>query len=84
VLVAPRSPPAGIDVTGVTHVVNYDCPDDEKMYLHRIGRTARAGEAGVAVTFAEFNEVDRLNVIRKAVGATDTERPSRSSPPRTS
>jgi superfamily II DNA/RNA helicase len=73
VLVATEVAARGLDVTGVTHVVNYDCPDDEKMYLHRIGRTARAGEAGVAVTFAEFNEVDRLNVIRKAVGATDAE-----------
>jgi superfamily II DNA/RNA helicase len=73
VLVATEVAARGLDVGGVTHVVNYDCPDDEKMYLHRIGRTARAGEAGVAITFAEFNEADRLNVIRKAVGATDTE-----------
>jgi superfamily II DNA/RNA helicase len=73
VLVATEVAARGLDVTGVTHVVNYDCPEDHKMYLHRIGRTARAGEAGVAVTFAEFNEVDRLNVIRKAVGATDAD-----------
>ncbi len=73
VLVATEVAARGLDVTGVTHVVNYDCPDDEKMYLHRIGRTARAGEAGVAVTFAEFNEADRLNVIRKAVGATESD-----------
>ncbi len=73
VLVATEVAARGLDVTGVTHVVNYDCPDDEKMYLHRIGRTARAGASGVAVTFAEFNEADRLNVIRKKVGATDTE-----------
>jgi superfamily II DNA/RNA helicase len=69
VLVATEVAARGLDVGGVTHVVNYDCPDDEKMYLHRIGRTARAGEAGVAITFAEFNEVDKLNVIRKKVGA---------------
>ena len=73
VLVCTEVAARGIDVSGVTHVINYDCPDDEKMYLHRIGRTARAGEAGCAVTFAEFNEADRLNVIRKAVGATETE-----------
>ncbi|MCC5948676.1 MAG: DEAD/DEAH box helicase [Nitriliruptoraceae bacterium] len=73
VLVCTEVAARGLDVSGVTHVVNYDCPDDEKMYLHRIGRTARAGEAGVAVTFAEFNEVDRLNVIRKKVEATDAE-----------
>jgi superfamily II DNA/RNA helicase len=73
VLVCTEVAARGLDVENVTHVVNYDCPDDEKMYLHRIGRTARAGNAGVAVTFAEFNEADRLNVIRKAVGATETE-----------
>ena len=69
VLVATEVAARGLDVDNVTHVFNYDCPDDEKMYLHRIGRTARAGGSGMAVTFAEFNEVDRLNVIRKAVGA---------------
>ena len=73
VLVATEVAARGLDVSGVSHVFNYDCPDDEKMYLHRIGRTARAGAKGVAVTFAEFNEADRLNVIRKAVGATDDE-----------
>ncbi|TVR23906.1 MAG: DEAD/DEAH box helicase [Nitriliruptor sp.] len=73
VLVATEVAARGLDVHGVTHVVNYDCPDDEKMYLHRIGRTARAGESGKAITFAEFNEVDRLNVIRKKLNATDTE-----------
>jgi superfamily II DNA/RNA helicase len=67
VLVATEVAARGLDVDNVTHVVNYDCPEDEKMYLHRIGRTARAGGSGVAVTFAEFNEIDRLNVIRKAV-----------------
>ncbi len=49
----------------VTHVVNYDCPDDEKMYLHRIGRTGRAGAAGVAVTLAVWNELPRLEMIRR-------------------
>src|SRR6056297_745892 len=71
VLVATEVAARGLDVTGVTHVFNYDCPDDEKMYLHRIGRTARAGAKGAAVTFAEFNEADKVNVIRKAVGAVD-------------
>jgi superfamily II DNA/RNA helicase len=44
VLVATEVAARGLDVENVTHVVNYDCPDDEKMYLHRIGRTARAGK----------------------------------------
>jgi superfamily II DNA/RNA helicase len=69
VLIATEVAARGLDVDNVTHVVNYDCPDDDKMYLHRIGRTARAGRAGVAVTFAEHHETERLNVIRKAVGA---------------
>jgi superfamily II DNA/RNA helicase len=68
VLVATEVAARGLDVENVTHVINYDCPDDEKMYLHRIGRTARAGGKGVAVTFAEFNEIDRLNVVRKKLG----------------
>ena len=68
VLVATEVAARGLDVDNVSHVVNYDCPDDEKMYLHRIGRTARAGQDGVAVTFAQFNEVERANLIRKALG----------------
>ncbi len=71
ILVATEVAARGLDVDNVTHVVNYDCPDDDKMYLHRIGRTARAGREGVAITFAQFNEVERLNVIRKTVGAYD-------------
>ncbi len=67
VLCATEVAARGIDVDNVTHVVNYDIPDDEKMYLHRIGRTARAGASGVAITFAEHNELARLEMIRKAV-----------------
>ncbi len=73
VLVATEVAARGLDVDNVTHVVNYDCPEDEKMYLHRIGRTARAGRAGVAVTFVEHNEVERANLIRRAIDRTDLE-----------
>jgi superfamily II DNA/RNA helicase len=73
VLVATEVAARGLDIEGVTHVINYDIPDDEKMYLHRIGRTGRAGAAGVAVTFAQHDEVERLNAIRKRVGAKDVE-----------
>ncbi|MEX0868925.1 MAG: DEAD/DEAH box helicase, partial [Nitriliruptoraceae bacterium] len=73
VLVATEVAARGLDVTDVTHVINYDCPEDGKMYLHRIGRTARAGQEGVAITFAEHNETARLDVIRKTIGATDTD-----------
>jgi superfamily II DNA/RNA helicase len=73
VLVATEVAARGLDVENVTHVVNYDCPEDEKMYLHRIGRTARAGHAGVAITFVEHSEMERANLIRRAIGRTDLE-----------
>jgi len=68
VLVATEVAARGLDITDVSHVVNYDCPDDEKMYLHRIGRTGRAGAAGVAITLAVWNELARLEMIKKALG----------------
>ncbi len=73
VLVATEVAARGLDVQNVSHVVNYDCPEDEKMYLHRIGRTARAGRAGVAVTFVEHQEAERANLIRRAIDRTDLE-----------
>ncbi len=72
VLVATEVAARGLDVEDVTHVVNYDLPDDEKLYLHRIGRTARAGEAGVAITFATPEDAVKLNVIRKALDLGDS------------
>ena len=57
----------GIDVDDVTHVINYDCPDDEKTYIHRIGRTARAGKTGTAVTFVDWADIPRWNMINKAL-----------------
>ncbi|MFT5564808.1 MAG: superfamily II DNA/RNA helicase, partial [Myxococcota bacterium] len=71
VLVATEVAARGIDVDNVTHVINYDLPDDEKMYLHRIGRTARAGNKGCAISFAEHNEIGRLTMIKKAVQQLD-------------
>jgi superfamily II DNA/RNA helicase len=65
VLCATEVAARGLDIDDVTHVVNYDCPDDEKMYLHRIGRTGRAGADGVAVTLAVWNELPRLDMIRR-------------------
>ncbi|MBE0772369.1 C-terminal helicase domain-containing protein, partial [Escherichia coli] len=50
ILVATDVAARGIDVTGVSHVINHECPEDEKTYVHRIGRTGRAGAKGVAVT----------------------------------
>ena len=67
VLVATDVAARGIDVAGVTHVVNYECPDDEKTYVHRIGRTGRAGEAGTAVTFVDWEDGYRWGMINKAL-----------------
>jgi superfamily II DNA/RNA helicase len=68
VLVATDVAARGIDIDGVTHVINYTCPEDEKTYLHRVGRTARAGNDGVAVTLVDWADVTRWAVINKALG----------------
>ena len=68
VLVATDVAARGLDVDGVTHVVNYECPDDEKTYLHRIGRTGRAGASGVAVTLVDWEDIARWQMIDKILG----------------
>jgi superfamily II DNA/RNA helicase len=68
VLVATDVAARGIDVEGVTHVVNYQCPEDEKTYIHRIGRTGRAGRTGVAVTLVDWDEEPRWKLISDALG----------------
>jgi ATP-dependent RNA helicase RhlE len=55
----------GIDVEGITHVINYDVPDRAEDYVHRIGRTARAGETGVAITLLAYEEMDQLREIER-------------------
>ncbi len=67
VLVATDVAARGLDVDDVTHVVNYECPEDEKAYLHRIGRTGRAGRTGVAVTFVDWQDLTRWKVINDAL-----------------
>ncbi|MCG5216650.1 DEAD/DEAH box helicase [Streptosporangium sp. KLBMP 9127] len=68
VLVATDVAARGIDIDDVTHVVNYDCPQDDKAYVHRIGRTGRAGRTGVAVTFVEWEDLTRWKVINNTLG----------------
>ncbi len=68
VLTATEVAARGLDVDDVTHVVNYECPDDEKTYVHRIGRTGRAGRAGVAVTFVDWRDMHRWKLIDAALG----------------
>jgi superfamily II DNA/RNA helicase len=67
VLVATDVAARGIDIDGITHVINYQCPEDEKTYVHRIGRTARAGAAGIAVTFVDWDELARWKMIDGAL-----------------
>jgi superfamily II DNA/RNA helicase len=68
VLVATDVAARGIDVEGVTHVINVACPEDEKTYLHRIGRTGRAGASGIAVTLVDWDDLARWKVINSALG----------------
>ena len=68
VLVATDVAARGIDVTDVTHVINLTCPDDENTYLHRVGRTGRAGQKGTAVTFVDWEDVQKWKLIDKALG----------------
>jgi len=67
VLVATDVAARGIDVTGVSHVINYTTPDDEKTYVHRIGRTGRAGASGIAVTLVDWADLHKWKMINKAL-----------------
>ncbi len=67
VLTATEVAARGLDVDDVTHVVNYECPDDDMTYVHRIGRTGRAGRAGVAVTFVDWRDMHRWKLINDAL-----------------
>ena len=68
ILVATDVAARGIDITGVSHVINYECPDTDATYVHRIGRTGRAGHTGVAVTLVDWPDVTRWKVINKTLG----------------
>ena len=67
-LVATDVAARGIDVAGITHVINYNCPEDDKTYVHRIGRTGRAGASGIAVTFVDWADLARWKMINSALG----------------
>ena len=64
-LVATDVAARGIDVENVTHVINYACPEDEKIYVHRIGRTARAGNTGIAITLVDWEDLPRWSLIAR-------------------
>lgn len=69
VLVATDVAARGIDIDGVSHVINYDMPVDPESYVHRIGRTARAGAEGKAISFCTADEIDELHAIERLIGA---------------
>ncbi len=75
VLVATDVAARGLDVSGVSHVINYDCPEDPDAYTHRIGRTGRAGATGVAVTFVDWEDMPRWRLIDKSLGLDQPEPP---------
>jgi superfamily II DNA/RNA helicase len=68
VLVATDVAARGIDIDDITHVINYQCPDDEQAYVHRIGGTGRAGKTGIAVTLVDWDELPRWTLINTALG----------------
>ncbi|OBJ06083.1 DEAD/DEAH box helicase [Mycobacterium sp. 1245499.0] len=73
VLVATDVAARGIDIDDITHVINYQIPEDEQAYVHRIGRTGRAGKTGIAVTLVDWDELPRWALIDKALGLDSPE-----------
>jgi len=67
VLVATDVAARGIDIDDITHVINYQIPEDEQAYVHRIGRTGRAGKTGIAITLVDWDELERWSGINKAL-----------------
>ncbi|NBW40547.1 DEAD/DEAH box helicase [bacterium] len=70
VLVATDVMARGIDVEGISHVINYDLPGDPENFVHRIGRTARAGSRGIALSLCDLDEVKALHLIESFIGST--------------
>lgn len=68
VLVATDVAARGIDIDDVTHVINYQCPEDDKTYVHRIGRTGRAGNTGIAITLVDWDDVAKWKLINRSLG----------------
>ncbi len=67
ILIATDVAARGIDVDDVTHVINHTIPEDDKAYLHRVGRTGRAGKTGIAVTFVDWDDLHKWALINRAL-----------------
>ncbi len=74
VLVATDVAARGLDVEGVTHIFNYDIPGDAESYIHRIGRTGRAGQQGSAITLLTTRDAEAMQAIERAIGMSVTRR----------
>ena len=68
ILIATDIAARGIDVDDISHIINYDMPNESEIYIHRIGRTARAGKSGIAITLCDVSEKRKLKAIEKLIG----------------
>ncbi|MDB3955169.1 DEAD/DEAH box helicase [Alphaproteobacteria bacterium] len=68
ILIATDIAARGIDVDDISHVINYDMPNEAEIYIHRIGRTARAGKSGIAISLCDVSEKRKLKAIEKLIG----------------
>lgn len=75
VLVATDVAARGLDITGVTHIYNFDIPQDPEWYVHRIGRTGRAGQSGLAISLVTPREIRHLRVIEQVTGSRIARKP---------
>jgi len=75
IMVATDVAARGLDISGVTHVYNFDIPQDPESYVHRIGRTGRAGNKGLAVTFVSPREIDHLKIIENVTKSKMSKKP---------
>jgi len=75
IMVATDVAARGLDISGVSHVYNFDIPQDPESYVHRIGRTGRAGKKGLAITFVTPRELDHLRIIENVTKKSMTKKP---------
>jgi superfamily II DNA/RNA helicase len=69
VLVATNVASRGLDLPEISHVINFDVPEDVETYIHRVGRTARAGRSGTAITFVGQHDLEMFDALRRTLGA---------------